>query len=812
MYRPCYKTCKKCYQGGDEYANHCLECESGYMFRPGDNPYNNCVVYSDYYYITPYNQYKVLDNLQCPEESKYIVKDGNKSYCIYDCKADEIYKYLYDGVCYKNCPANTFNENYVCKEIIDGCNLGKNQMDEKYNINQGTTEILVRTYLSEFNYTNNHVSLHTNKNYTIIIYENRECIKELSLDMPKVNFQECYDKVKTYYRLEEDLIIVIVDKKDKNNGQTFYSFFHPLSGYKLNAEEICKNETIVVTQNLTSILSENKESYELQSFLTDQGVNIFDLNDPFYTDLCYDFDNPSDKDIPLSDRIATVYPDVSLCDEGCQMNGINLENMTASCNCKFNDIANSNLIKDNAVLESVVGEVFDLIKSSNILVVTCYKYIFKHFTDSIGGMISIVAISGHLISTLIYFLVGSTKVKKYIYNIFEKFLSFVEKAGFNIESNPPKKSIKNKSLRDDLIKKKNEKKLLVHFNASEKEKKRSNSPPPADNLTKTEKRKILIDKPNMENYDIKNTEKEIIQFRNKSEKWVKMEKAEKSTKSTKGSKKEKDILTIKTNKSAKSRLKKNKYSSKSKADTESDLVSDDKYKDFFDEYLATSLDDLEYDDAIVKDDRTFCEYFIECLKERQMIAFTFIATDPIKIRIIKIMLFILNIVLYFVVIGLFYSEEYISQLYNLDKKDNFFSYIPRSIDKFIYTTMVSVVIGYIIDCFFIDEKKIKGIFKREKDNIVNLRSEIVDIIHAIKNRYFAFIIMIFIILLISFYYLLCFNYVYPKTQIEWVKASITIFIIMQILSVLKCFLETCLRFLSFKCKSEKLYKLSKLLD
>ena len=683
-------------------------------------------------------------------------------------------------------------------------------MDEKYNINQGTTEILVRTYISEFNYTNNHVSLHTNKNYIIIIYENRECIKELSLDMPKVNFQECYDKVKTYYRLEEDLIIVIVDKKDKNNGQTFYSFFHPLSGYKLNAEEICKNETIVVTQNLTSILSENKESYELQSFLIDQGVNIFDLNDPFYTDLCYDFDNPSDKDIPLSDRIATVYPDVSLCDEGCQMNGINLENMTASCNCKFNDIANSNLIKDNAVLESVVGEVFDLIKSSNILVVTCYKYIFKHFTDSIGGMISIVAISGHLISTLIYFLVGSTKVKKYIYNIFEKFLSFVEKAGFNIENNPPKKSIKNKSLRDDLIKKKNEKKLLVHFNASEKEKKRSNSPPPADNLTKTEKRKILIDKPNMENYDIKNTEKEIIQFRNKNEKWVKMEKAEKSTKSTKGSKKEKDILTIKTNKSAKSRLKKNKYSSKSKVDTESDLVTDDKYKDFFDEYLATSLDDLEYDDAIVKDDRTFCEYFIECLKERQMIAFTFIATDPIKIRIIKIMLFIL--ILYFVVIGLFYSEEYISQLYNLDKKDNFFSYIPRSIDKFIYTTMVSVVIGYIIDCFFIDEKKIKGIFKREKDNIVNLRSEIVDIINAIKNRYFAFIIMIFIILLISFYYLLCFNYVYPKTQIEWVKASITIFIIMQILSVLKCFLETCLRFLSFKCKSEKLYKLSKLLD
>ena len=45
-YRPCYKTCKQCLKGGDAEKNYCSECESGYMFRPGNNPYNNCVVYS----------------------------------------------------------------------------------------------------------------------------------------------------------------------------------------------------------------------------------------------------------------------------------------------------------------------------------------------------------------------------------------------------------------------------------------------------------------------------------------------------------------------------------------------------------------------------------------------------------------------------------------------------------------------------------------------------------------------------------------------------------------------------------------------
>ena len=166
---------------------------------------------------------------------------------------------------------------------------------------------------------------------------------------------------------------------------------------------------------------------EMQTFLTDQGINIFDLNDPFYTDLCYDFDNPSNRDIPLNQRISTVYPNVSLCDEGCQMDGIDLETMTASCNCKFNDISQSNIIKENAFLDSAVGEVFDLISASNILVITCYNYIFKHFEDSIGGMISIVAIAGHLISTIIYFTIGRNKIRMYIYNIYDNFLSFLVK-------------------------------------------------------------------------------------------------------------------------------------------------------------------------------------------------------------------------------------------------------------------------------------------------------------------------------------------------------------------------------------------------
>ena len=243
-------------------------------------------------------------------------------------------------------------------------------------------------------------------------------------------------------------------------------------------------------------------------------------------------------------------------------------------------------------------------------------------------------------------------------------------------------------------------------------------------------------------------------------------------------------------------------------------IDEEKYdKHFFKEYMSTSLEDLEFDDAVAKDHRKYCEHMRENLKEDQIIANTLIAEDPIKPRSIKVILFILNVMLYFVINGLFFSEEVISELYYIDKeKENFFSFLPRSIERLVYATLVSIVIGIITDFFFIEEKKIKGIFRRENENINSLKKNISELKRDLKRRYIAFISVVSIILVISTIYLMCFNYVYPYSQMEWIKSSVAIVIIMQILSTLKCVLETSLRFLSYKLKSEKLYKISKFLD
>ena len=735
------------------------------MFRPGNNPYNNCVAYSEFYYISSYNQYKTLKVYQCPEEAKYYIKE--KKSCIDNCLKDDTYKLLYNGNCVKQCPDGTRDVNHICVLINNNkCSYGKNEIYLSDKDNLEIIATLVKSYVSEFSYTDNYISLYYNNIYNIMIYKNGDCISELALEMPNVNFQSCYDKVKIRYNITEKLVIVIVTKKESHNAKSFYSFYHPLSGLKLNADEVCKNETIIVKETLTAVLDKNStEVYQAQNSLMSQGINIFDLNDPFYTDLCYDFENPMKKDIPLNERIKTLYPDVELCEEGCKIKEVNLEDMTSTCDCMFNDLSNSNVMKENPIMDSAFGEVFDMLSNSNIQVFKCFKNIFTHFSRSIGGWISVTLIVGQTGLTLTYFLFQSNQSIKHIYNITKNYLKFMTNKN---PLTPPKRRISNKNDNNNYNNNKKEKKLSQAKSGLELKNKRNRS-----------------------------VEMNVVTLEKNSADEVKIPFEEKNLKSTE------DLITN-GNKKMK------KIKEKIEIKDEDEEIYD---KKFFKEYMATSPEDMEFDDAVAKDKRKYCEHMRENLIEDQLITAAFVAEDPLKPRTIKIMVFILHVVLYFVVNAFFFSEAFIGELYNVNEEDeNFFSYLPRSIDKILYTTLVSIVVGLITGFFFVDEKKLKGILKREIDDRNVLKEKVKEFMKDLKRRYVAFIMVVSIILIISFFYLLCFNYVYPYSQIEWIKSSITIFIFMQILSLLKCILETSMRFLSYKFNSEKLYKISQFLD
>ena len=335
------------------------------------------------------------------------------------------------------------------KKLINRCKLSEQEIE----LNSGSESIttFTKAYAEEFSYTDNHISKFKSSEYNFIIYKNSSCITELTLDMAKVDFGNCYTKVKDEYKINGDLIIVIAEKinpDNPSNPTTSYSFFHPKTGEKLDADTICKDEVITVEENLLSFLNENDTNYELMLFLTEQNINIFNISDEFYTNICFEYESPVKKDIPLKDRISTFYPNATLCDDGCKNSGINLDDMTAKCDCTFNDIANNDLIKENVLLNSIVGEVFDIINNSNIAVLKCYKYIIKYFPKRFGGFITVTLLLCHIILSIIFFSYELNNIKKYVFTMTENYLKFLSLTGNspNLNSAPPRKlkPIKNK--------------------------------------------------------------------------------------------------------------------------------------------------------------------------------------------------------------------------------------------------------------------------------------------------------------------------------------------------------------------------------
>ena len=769
-YKACYETCETCNKGGNGNTHNCLTCDFNHRKRKDKNGIINCITNCSYfYYYNQFGQYRCTNNSYCPEEVNLFIKDLKK--CTNDCNKEEIYKFQYGGQCLTECPQDTSNnsQNICLMDNVDSCLKSEAEIDIQEFLKNGGIDVKAKNYAKEFNYTKKQVSFFHNSIYSIFFYKDSSCIDKLSLSVPKVDFGDCYTKIKN--KLDppttDNIIIALIEKSNGKKSTTSYLFYHPVTGRKIDADSICKEEEVIVK---TSVLSDlNNSDVDLKSalFLAKQNINIFNISDEFYTDICYHFESPNGKDVPLGDRIKSYFPNITLCNSHCICKGVNLTTMESICECKFNDLMNNQLIEENALISNAIEEIVDLLGSSNLLVLKCYKDVFKkeYIIKGDGGFIILAITILEIIFSFIFIFKDMANIRRYLYNLTEYFLIF-EKAyelnntniirGYNRISNPKKRKVKNEN-----------KNKIKEINSNKNKRK-----------IKCKQDNIYCD----------------------SSKYSYNLKSELKTINTKTS-------TLKSQTKFKDDPKKHSNNLKTLLKVKN-LCGNINMED----YLKPDLDDLEFDDAIKYDQRTLDEFLSERLKEKQIIMNTFYYKENLRPMSIKIILFLINIDLYFIINGLFFSEEYLSQLFNSNEEDSFFSYFPRSISRYFYAVIVSYIIGIIIDCIFIEERKVKRIYLREKDDYIQLKYEISLIIQSIKTRYNVFIFLCLFISLISWYYVSCFNNVYPGVKIEWIKSSITIIIIMQIFSIILVLLEGLLRFLSFKCKSEKLYKIRQIIS
>ena len=217
---------------------------------------------------------------------------------------------------------------------------------------------------------------------------------------------------------------------------------------------------------------------------------------------------------------------------------------------------------------------------------------------------------------------------------------------------------------------------------------------------------------------------------------------------------------------------------------------------------------MDYFEAIALDIRNFIDMYKDNLSDNHFLLNIIFEVDKYKPRSLKIIIYALIIDLYFVVNGLFYIDSYIDELYNLDKKEEyFFSFITRNIDKIAYTSIISKILDFIIDISIINKDIIKKILFKNKRNKIVLKDEISKTLIKLRKGINVLIIINYFIMIFSWYYVNCFNNVYPNTKLEWIKSSIFIYLFNEILSLLYILGYTWIRYISIRYRIERCFYL-----
>ena len=794
-FRKCYDSCLMCDRSGNELNHNCIEneCIDGYI----THPYNTtqCISSCKYYYyinIDNINKLSCTNSSECPDEYSFLII--SKKECVKRCdkKHDSnMYYTLNNNQCIEECPEDTVKDDNTKTCItLNICKKTEYQTTSPASTIAETIDTLASNYIIEFSYTDKHVNIltHVGGDYQIVIYKSKECAKEFVNELSTMEL-EC---------LPKDIPLTTLQMTQyKTNGpdQLSYAFYNSDTSQRIDMS-ICEGEKIEVDVSISNSGADITQAIEFDKL----GVNVYDINHPFFNDICFRYTAENGRDVPLSERKKHFYQDVTFCEEGCELKQINLQTENATCECNVQTQFVSELL-DNPL----TGEIIELLSNANFEVLQCYKGVFNinNILTNIGGWVIIGFGLIELPFLVFYIKNGLMGIRIYL-------LQFMG-------MNPPRK----KNVKPNILNRKNsQEEEIVERDVK------------GDGDSKKQKVMLMVVNKNLDN-EIFNTNSNASSIFNKESK----DELNEPSSDIKLNKNMKMIMNVNVN-GNKDKKKKYDY------DNIDDILSNDKkfqediiinekqpipnnnddndVKYDFDvfhkhrthaieeqnnEFSDSELNNLDLFDAIIFDKRTFLQMYWNQLKDKEGIINTFFDHDVLELIPIKSICFFLSAMLYFTLNALFYFEDFIAAEFNHKGPITVGYIFQNQIDRCIYAMLIGTVIDLVLACITGTKGRIKSLIRREKDP-ERFRDESVKIVKSLRTKILLFLIINFILTAFFWYYVSAFCYCYHNTQVNWLIGGVITWIFSLILPFIYCFLITLLRYIGLQCKLETAYKIS----
>ena len=612
------------------------------------------------------------------------------------------------------------------------------------------------------NYTRENIIIPTSDIYfQICKLEEQE---KSNLYISSIDLNECEKILKEKNNIDDDesLIIFKVDIANKELSTTYvkYEIYNP---YTLEQLDLSCCDESNIKMNIPVEL--DLETISLYGNLNQYGYNLFNPNDSFYNDICTPYKSENGTDLILLDRRKDIYMkngNKTLCQSDCIINEYNITVKRAVCQCSVQYEKKEPDLNDatvNFTRKDFINSFFITLKNSNFLVLKCYKLVFdfNNFLINIGMIIMTIILIISIILIIIHYIKEQNKICYYI--------ELVLKMKFFIES-LEKTKIKKKSNRSVNLEENNIKILKKEEKIKKLNDKRKSSMCKIIN-NKEPPKKIYYEKTNK--YKVISNKSEYSKISNKNLFDLKNNEIKESNK-----KKQLDLKNIK-------KLNKNKIKKKNNTSSNSlknfvkkewikELESLDPSKiHIINKLTEHELNTLEYKLAIVKDNRTYIQYYWSLLKKKHLILFTFIPIQDYNLFSIKLFLFIFSLSLSFTINGFFFSDETMHKIYENNGK---FTFLLQII-QILYSTLICAVINTILKLLSLSENKILEIKGEQNFELALDKSK--DVKKYIKIKYILFFVLGFLLLSFFWYFISCFCIVYNNTQIILIKDTLISF-------------------------------------
>ena len=617
-----------------------------------------------------------------------------------------------------------------------------------------------------------------------------------------IDLGECENLLKRQYEINENISLIIMKFEKVTNYSSErtiqYEVYEPYTKKKLNLS-ICSNVTIGLY--VPVVLSEKIKN--LYYDLKDLGYDLFDINSPFYQDICTPYKSSDGTDVTLNDRVNYFYNNnETTCQSNCKFSDYLMESQYVKCDC---DITSSEInIQETEKFsaKSIYQSFFSVLKYSNYKVLKCAKLTFtiNSLTINIGSILSIIYFLIFFVFFIIYILKGIAQLKT------ELTKSFSE--------NSKKKNF------DKIL---NIKDLIGNKNFKEKNQNRINSDEIMKEYEKLNVTKYLKESKYKQNIKAKNNQQDIFILRTAKRKKKRVQRIVFTypPKKTFIEFKEKGLdsknkLNLSNRKSDNNSniLITNKGSSPN-ASNKSGIINKNKdiNKQIFDimninnqereEINSYELNNIEYNVAKEIDKRNFLEIYWSLLKREHLIIFTFITKDDHNIAFIKYSRFIFLLCTNMAMNVFFFADETMHKMFLDYGKYNFIQQIPQ----IVYSTIISKLIEIFLCYLSLTDKH----YYQIKDCIKISKSSMIGIMKCIQIKigfFFGFTTLMFIF---YWYLITCFCAVYQNTQIAFIKDSLLSFLLDNLIPFGIYLIPSLLRIISLKSKKfrfECVYNLS----